>query len=193
MIPRNSRAKGDFTDTLNSIKKANPSFNEDTIYKYTEIAIKSIYTDLKNNAQLIHDINCKEDVIKNILKNKKKYRITEDIDVINILYIGLYDCVKNTEGEFVKIRASIYFYDNTKNNKISDNNIKEKCWNDIWLITYQNMDKFKKRKISNCDNCGATMKYDYPSKMFKCEYCGSIKINSIDNINWEIIDIEIEQ
>lgn len=192
MIQGNGRARGDITDILNSIKRENPTFDEEKICKYTEITIKLLYADLKSNAQLKHDINCKEEVIKKVLKNKEKYRITDDIDTISIQYVGIHDCIKNTEGEFVKIKVLIYFYDNTKNNNVYENKAKEKYWNDMWIVTYQNMDNLKNRKTSNCNNCGATMKYDYASKMFKCEYCGSIKLNTIENINWEIIDIEVK-
>lgn len=163
--------------------------NVKELLNYTEWAIETLYDDLKNDRQYKNKIKCQNQVIEKMLNNKKKYRMTDDIDRMNIQYVGLKSSSEKGEEKYIQIKLSVYFYDNTKNNNIYEE-IPHKYWNDIWIVTYKNINS-ENRENSNCENCGATMKYNIKNKIYKCEYCGNIYVG--ENINWEICDIEVKK
>ena len=192
MIPGNNKKQ---------IKKYNISYTKKTelnyklginlkeLFDYTEWAVETLYDDLKNNRQYKNKIKCQEQVVEKILNNKEKYRMTDDIDRMNIQYVGLKSSHEKGDEKYIKIKLSVYFYDNTKNNVNIDEKVPHKYWNDIWIVTYKNIDSINTEN-SNCENCGATMNYNIKNKTYRCEYCGNIYVG--ENINWEICDIEVE-
>lgn len=180
----------DANEILFEIKKENYGFDEEGLFAYTKRAINVLYNDLKMKNQLKNKIACEKSVIQKMLENRKKYRIEDYIDVISVQHMRLYDYIKSEDKQCIKVRVSIYFYDNIKNNGRLELGTKERYWNDIWIVTYQNITSNNKTNF-NCDNCGATMKYDAKNKMFKCEYCNNVSIYTGRDINWEIVDIEV--
>lgn len=159
------------------------------LHNYTEWAIETLYENLKNNKKYNNKIKCQDKVIEKILNNREKYRMTDDVDRMNIQYVGLIDYYEKENVEYIEMKLSVYFYDDTKNNINIDKEVPHKYWNDIWIVTYKRTN-YDKTENFNCESCGATMKYNIDNKMYKCEYCGNISVIGI--ANWEICDIEVE-
>ena len=80
---------------------------------------------------------------------------------------------------------------NVKNNKIGDKMV-DGYWNDIWIITYRNIEKNYNINTCKCENCGATMKYNKNMEFFECNYCNTILYN-FQGMNLEIVDIEVKE
>ena len=133
-------------------------------------------------------VKCKSELINKLNKESAKYRINKDIDHISIQYVELFDSIKKDNEMYIQFYLSIYFYDDVDNN-IGNYSMNDKYWNDIWIVTYRECVKSEGKK-SNCDNCGATMKYNQLRDTFECEYCGNV-IHNNSNSKWEIVDIEL--
>lgn len=169
------------------IKNAIPGFNEDEVLQYTKWAIPKLYNSLKNDEKI--EIRCNPELLNKLDKEKAKYRINKNMDHISVQFAELFDNFKKDDEMYLQIYLSIYFYDNVKNND-GNNSINDNYWNDIWIITYRESTKSDKIN-SKCANCGAVMKYNQLRNIFECEYCGNIILND-DKLNWEIVDIELE-
>jgi len=176
------------TETLIEIKRYLPDFKKENLLEYTKWAIPSLYNSLKNNKKI--EVEATEELIQKLKINKPEYRITTDIDHINLQYTAVIDCIKENDEIYVKVYSSIYFYDNVRNNVFKDN-LKDKYFNDIWIITY----KIKKRKEDKekltCGNCGAVMQYNSKKMLLECKYCGNNVFYNRD-ANWIMTDINIE-
>jgi len=183
------KGKKDVTEIILEIKNKNPFFNREDFLDYTKSIIPILYNDLKNGNSVKTKNRCKEDIIYKLLQNKSKYRIITDMDHISIQYAELFDYLEENDEIYVKVYISVHFYDNVKNNKI-DNRMVDGFWNDIWIITYKNLEKNYNINNLKCQNCGAIMKYSLIKKILECNYCGN-ELYYRPNMNWEIVDIEV--
>ena len=176
---------------VSKIKKKMPLFDEEELLQYTKLAIPTIHNTLKAGDGKKLKIKCKEELINKLLEDRVKYKMTNNIDHTGVQYVKLFDYVENDKEMLIKVYSSIYFYDSTENN-IYEDELEEKYWNDIWIITYRENIKSKlQQNKGNCENCGALMKYDGINDIFECEYCGNIIYKQLD-ANWEIVDIEVK-
>ena len=181
----------DSVEVLYEIKNQMPEFNKEDFLDYAKWTIVSIFNSLKKDSKSEIKGNYDPKLIEKLVLNKDKYRIKKDIDDISVQYLELMDFIKEGNKKSIKLYASIYFYDNSKNNYNcpQDN---EKYWNDIWIITFD-LDENTINSINNkCPNCGANMLYDKQKEIYKCKYCNNI-INSNNNSYWKISNIEIGQ
>lgn len=142
---------------------------------------------------------------------KYEYRITDDIDRVSVHYAELFDFIKTENEAFIKLYASVYFYDNVTNNKSTetDNDFNDerkmiqfkldgnrvlayksdtlpkrpnnKYWNDIWIVTYGKKNELINIKSSNCPNCGTMMKYDEVKNVLICEHCKNVVYGSLED------------
>lgn len=174
------------TEIFFEIKKDVPEFDREELLEYTKWGIPQLYNALKNK----QEIQCKEELKNKLLKEKNKFKINENMDHINIQYMKLFDYIKKDNEAYIQIYASVYFFDNVKNNKEYNFVEKNKYWNDIWIITYKQKKESKLKNSNKCNNCGAIMKYDNIKKIVECEYCGNIVYDNF-YLNWEIEDIEL--
>lgn len=185
------RGKKDVTEIILDIKNKNPFFEREEILDYTKFTIPILYNDLKKGNIEKIKIRCKEEVIYKILQKRTRYRITKDMDHISIQYAELFDYIEENGEMYVKVYLSIHFFDNVKNNTTGDKMV-DGYWNDIWIITYKNLEKNYDINACKCENCGAMMKYSLIKKILECKYCGN-KLYYRPNMNWEIVDIEVKE
>lgn len=176
----------EITEVLLDIKNEIPGFNKEELLEYIEWAIPKLYNSLINKKE--PEVKCKSELINKLNGQSMKYRITEDIDHINVQYAELFDNVKSDNQMYIQVYLSIYFYDKAENN-IGNNSMNDRYWNDIWIVTCRENIEIA-RDSSNCANCGAIMEYIQTTDTFECEYCGNIIHNRTDS-NWEIVDIEL--
>lgn len=171
------------------IKNDMPKLNRQTLYDYTKFAVYSIYSSLAKDEEV--KINCSKELIEKLKDNKKSYRISSNIDEVNIQFIDLYDYVSTEKEKFIKVYISVYFYDNRENNTIISQD--QKYWNDIWIVTYRGNGNIEKKTITRCQNCGAVMNYNKNTNIYKCEYCNNtIRYDSAEEA-LEISDIEVKE
>lgn len=176
----------EISEVLLDIRNEIPGFKKEDLLEYLKWAIPKLYNLLVNKKEI--EVKCKEELINKLNKQRLKYRITENIDHMNVQYAELFDNVKSDNETHVQIYLSIYFYDKVSNN-IGNKSVKDIYWNDIWIVTCRENTKTT-RNTSNCVNCGAVMDYIQTRDAFECKYCGNI-INNKTNSNWEIVDIEL--
>ena len=174
------------TEIVLDIKREIPGFKKDELLEYSEWVIPKLYYSLKNKEKI--EIKCKPELINKLNNEHLKYKITENVDSISVQYVRLYDNEKREGEMYIQVYAAVYFYDNVSNNP-GHPFAEDKYWNDVWIVTYRENLETEKRN-SNCDNCGATMKYNLRKNVFECEYCGNTA-NNIPNSKWEIVDIEL--
>lgn len=137
-------------EILLKIKNDFPGFNKDEILEFTKESILNLYNELKN--ENLKDLNYEKNLIDKLIKEKNKFRISEDIDHISVQYVELFDYIKQENKNYIKIYCSIYFYDNTQNN-LYGNHTNNKYWNDIWIITLANGKQENKNSCSKCRCC----------------------------------------
>ena len=179
----------DSTEVLYEIKGIMPEFDREEFLDYAKWTIISLFNTLKKEENIEIKGNCDFKVINKLLSQKEEYRITSDIDHISIQYIEIINFIKENKKRNIKLYASVYFYDNEKNNKKIKHG--EKFWNDIWIIDFELDPKSTNSINNNCPNCGAIMTYDKLKENYKCNYCKTI-INSNNNSYWKLSDIEVE-
>ena len=170
------------------IKEEIPNFNEQELLDFTKTSIPVIYNYLINRKIDKAKIYCTEALTKKMLKNSSLYRVSNDIDNIRVESARLHGCVRKGGKFYIKVNASIFFYDNVDNN-INTFEIYDKYWNDIWIVTLEC--KGDKKIMNQCPTCGAFMKFNSLKKMFKCEYCGNSVCYS--PIEWKIVDIDVNK
>ena len=175
-------------EILKDIKVYNPWFKKEDMLEFVKWDITNLYNLIKNSSE---GINCREEVLEKIIKDKKRFRITNDIDHISVQYVELYDYIRKDNKDYIKIYVSAYFYDNVDNNIIMDL-MNDKYFNDIWIVTYMN-NQVEINEDCKCNACGATMKHDNRQNILKCEYCGNTEYFTRDNGNWELVDIEVRK
>ena len=176
-------------EILYEIKKEILGFNKEELLEYTIWAIPKLYDEIKNYDNISKKkIKCKKELINKLIEEPRKYRITNEMDNVNVQYAELYECIKENGEFYIKVYASIYFYDNRENNIYMS--ARNRYWNDIWIITLRETD-CNKIEDGNCDNCGAVMEYDEIKKIFKCTYCGNVLAIQKWDKDWEFVDIEV--
>lgn len=175
-----------YTETLKNIKEEMPFFNKEELIEYTKWAVQKLYNAIKNEDEI--KIKCKEGLINKLIKEKFKYRITKDIDHISVQYAQIYDFNKIENKKYIKVYTSVYFYDNVTNNMMNSGITKDRYWNDIWIVTYEDNSEIGCEKDNKCNNCGAIMEYDSIKEVVKCKYCGNTIYNKL-NGNWTIEEV----
>lgn len=169
------------------IKEEIPTFDSEELLEFTKIIIPNLYNFFNYEREEKLEKYCNNELIKKVLENKGKYRISKDIDIVRVGYARLDDFM-NLDGKvYIKVYASVFFYDDAENNNSLDIYACDKYWNDIWTITYEINDN--KEKINKCPNCGASMTYDKKRYMYTCDYCKNNMYYS--QINWKLNDIEV--
>ena len=168
------------------IKTEIPNFDDKELLEYTKTIIPNIHLFFCDEKIEKLKRYCSDDIIKKVLKNANKYRISDDIDNVRVGYARIQGYVNKENKFFIKVYSSVFFYDDVDNNKIKTYNL-DKYWNDIWTVTYEGIGE--KEILNKCPTCGASMEYNLSKHMFTCEYCR----NSIyySQINWKIVDIDV--
>ena len=179
----------DHTNLLLDIKKEIPDFNENEIIEYTQYIIPNMHYFFSNEQKDKLKKYCSEDLIKRIFEQKEKYRISKNFDRVNVQFAKIDSFVNDENNLYLKVYASVFFYDKIANNVFKED-ITDKYWNDIWIITFKEKNKIGINNQTKCPNCGAPMEYDPTKKEFNCNYCRNHMV--ITEMNWEIIDIEIK-
>ncbi len=176
----------ELTEILFDIRSEIPGFEREELLEYTKWAIPRLYNALKNKQEV--EVRCTEELINKLNNKEYQYRINNNIDNISVQYVEIFDNIKRDHEMYIQVYASVYFYDNPKNNmkNRADN---DKYYNDIWIVTYRKNTETGK-KNSNCVNCGAVMEYNQIKNMFECKYCGN-RVHNKSNAKWEIVDIEL--
>lgn len=189
------------SEILRQIKNHIPLFEKDKILTYTKWAVPRIYELVKySDIKKLKSI-CSEKIIEKMEKSKLEYRINDDIDRVVVQYASLHDFIyKNDDEMYIQVYTSVYLHDNVLNNgplddelleQIMKSNLKNKYWNDIWIVTYGKKKRLINVKSANCSNCGAIMKFDRNDNLLKCEHCKNIVFGTVeDNDDWEIVDIQ---
>ncbi len=176
----------------NEIKKDIFRINEKGLFEYTKFAINSLYYSILKDEDVT--IRCSKELIKKLKENKSLYRINSNIDEFNVQYMRVYDYVKENSSKYIKVYASLYFYDNLANNSISSNSKKviNRYINDIWILTFKCDSNVLKRSEGNvCSNCGSIMKYNSFNNTYECVYCKNlVKFDGAEE-ELELTDIEI--
>ena len=171
------------------IRKVFIDFDKEKFLTQTKWVIPILYNELKDGNENNVRVKCDKELINKLSQKKEKYRIIKEMDHLSVQYANLYDYIKMDNEVFLKVYTSVYFYDNVRNNAHGEDS-KDKYWNDIWIITYKNVVENKTGNKYNCENCGATMKYNKNMEFFECDYCSTIVYNS-QGMNWEMVDIEV--
>ena len=182
------KSNDDIVEIILGIKKVIPEFDKDKLLEYANWTIPSLYNSLKNNTKL--HVNCDSNLLNKLLENKLKYKITDDIDRMSMQFLQLYNYEIIDGYIYIKVYASIYFYDNVINNYDVIDDSYNRYWNDIWIVTFKEKINNLSKINSNCINCGAPMKYNIITDIYKCDFCGNVIPNNF-NTNLEITDIEI--
>lgn len=180
------KRRKELIEVILDIRNEIPGFDKEELLQYTEWAIPRLYNSLKSEEEL--EVKCNPELINKLHKERVKYRINKSMDHISIQYVELFDNIKKDNEMYIQVYLSIYFYDDVENNA-GNNDINDKYWNDIWIVTYRETNK-SGRQNSNCVNCGAVMEYNQVRDIFECEYCGNMIHNNSDS-KWEIVDIEL--
>jgi hypothetical protein len=175
-------------DLIMKIREKLPNFDEQELLNFTKASIPHMHKAfIENRTDKIKEYCCNS-LIEKILNNNVLYRISPDIDNVRVEFTRLEGYSYKDDKFYVKVYASLYFYDDVENN-LDSIELYDKYWNDIWVITYEG--NGNKQIANQCPTCGAYMKYDTFSKMFKCEYCGNGFYYS--SIEWKMIDIDVNQ
>ena len=177
----------DIVEIINGIKNIIPEFDNEKMITYAKWCITNLYNSIKNNENI--KINCNEDLINKLKISKPKFKIKNDIDHLSIQYLDLYDYEVKDNFIYIKVYASVYFYDNQKNNGTNSNG-EEKYWNDIWVATFKENLNFITKSNSSCSHCGSLMKYNPIRDIYECDYCGNMIHNNY-NAFLELLDIDI--
>ena len=179
----------DHKNLLLDIKKEIPDFNEDELIEYTQYVIPNIHHFFSNGEKDKLKKICSEKLINKVFEQKETYRISNNIDNINVQFVKIENCINEENHFYIKIYASIFFYDKIANN-ICKYSSTDKYWNDIWTITFKDKNRIEEKNQTKCPNCGASMEYDKTKKLFTCSYCRNHIF--ITEMNWEIVDIEVK-
>ena len=173
---------------LLKIRKIFPTFDEEELLEYTKAIIPNVSYFLNYENKMKLKRYCSDEFISKALENKDIYRISKDIDSARVEYARLKEIIEKEDKLYIKVYASVFFYDDVDNNTNSIDGY-DKYWNDIWIITYEanSTDNIS----SKCPNCGAQMDYNVSNHMFTCNYCRNSLYYS--KINWKIIDITVNE
>ena len=109
----------DSSEILYDIKSELQGFDKEEFIDYTKLIVLNLHKELKKN----RDIKAKcSSVFKEKMKsNLNIYRATKDIDLMNIQYADLYDCIKKDGELYVQVYLSVCFFDCVTNNVLKDN------------------------------------------------------------------------
>ena len=178
----------DITEILYDIKSELQSFNKEEFIDYAKLIVVNLHNEFKET----HNIKakCSSELIEKMKKNLNLYRATEDIDLMNIQYAELYDCIRKDDELYVQVYLSVCFYDCATNN--DPKGVKDKWWNDIWIVTLRKDRVLNNEDKSNCDNCGGKTTFNAMKNIYKCDYCGTATYNYRSIIEWELVDISVK-
>ena len=179
----------DHHNALVDIKREFPDFNEQELLNYVNNVIPNIHYFLSNDKIDRAQKYCRKELVQKILEQKEKYHITKDLDNINIQYVKINGFQLNDNRIYLKLYASVYFYDEAANN-LDSNDFTDKFWNDIWILTVTPNTNIGVIESAKCPKCGATMVYDYHHQ-YHCEYCRNNLY--ITNVDYIITDIEVQE
>ena len=180
------------------IKKSIKDFNEAELLDYTKYAIQNLHYFFCNDRFDKIKKYCSKDVIEKIINQKDKFRITNNIDRVNIQYMRISDTYTKDDICYIKLYVSIIFFDDVSNNPDfdeleatgTDYIDPNYYWNDIWEITFkENLHQGLVPQIK-CPNCGASMDYNKDTKTLTCNYCRNHML--VTQINWKIVDIDVK-
>lgn len=174
----------------NEIKSDMPQFDRGRLIEYTKGVILNLYNSIKENNLNNINVRISKEFLNKMITDRELYRISSDFDNISIIYVDLYDYVKDEQFNYVKVYASITFFDNVSNNQdksVYNINSDQKFWNDGWIITYKAISD----SDNNCRNCGSEMEYNKIKDAFECKFCRSIFPR--DSKDWKVVNIEIEK
>ncbi len=173
-------------EAIMRIKSEIPNFSEQELIEYTKIAIQNVHTFLCKGKLDKTKKYCSQELLKKFEQNKELYRISENVDTIRVGYARLEGYINEDNKVYVKVYASVFFYDDVDNNNDSEDAY-DKYWNDIWVVTFEV--KGDNSIMNKCPACGANMEYNIAKHMFTCGYCR----NSIyySQINWKMVDIDV--
>lgn len=161
-------------------------FNKEEVLDKAKWDVINLYNNIIHNKKVDKS---QSPIVEAMLKEKAKYKISSNMDYINVMYIDFYDFIEKAGKKYIQIYASIYFYDDVKNNRFG-NYEQDKCWNDIWIVTYEISEDNIQQNL-NCQNCGAVMTYNKINHILKCGYCGGIQKFNTGHKDWKIVDIEV--
>ena len=176
-------------NALIDIKREFPDFDEQEFLNYVNNVIPNIHYFISNDKIERAEKYCSKELIQKMLEQKEKYRISKKMDNINIQYIRITGFQLNNNRIYLKVYASVYFYDEATNN-LDNKDLTDKFWNDIWTITVTPNTKIGGVENAKCPKCGATMIYDYHHQ-FHCEYCRNNLY--ITNVDYIVTDIEVKE
>ena len=181
-------------DVIMKIREEIPNFDEKELMDLAKTSIPAIHALLVKGKTKNLQEYCVDTLIDKFLNNNALYRLSEDIDGVRVEFARLDGCIHKEDKFYVRVYASIYFYDNVDNNY--DNvELFDKYWNDVWIITYEGNESDKansiKSVVNQCPTCGAFMNYNSYKKVFKCDYCGNTICYA--PIKWKMVDIEVRQ
>ena len=173
---------------INRIQTEIAGFNQYELIDYTKISLLNIYRFLCEEKLEKVSKYCSEKLINKMIANKDEYRISKNIDTISVCHASIIEFDKIKNKAYLKIRASIFFYDDVSNN-IDNTEFFDKYWNDIWIITYELNNNGN--ILNKCPCCGSFMEYNKLKHMFICNYCRNNIYYS--QIKWKIVDIEVKK
>ena len=168
------------------IKKDIPQFDRDKVIDYTKGVILNIFNSFASNDLNNIKIRISSDLLKKISDNRELYRISKNFDSVVVQNVSICDYEKREDGNYVKVRTTVNFFDNVDNNEDGDKEV-DKFWSDRWIITYKALSNID----NNCKNCGSEMEYNKETDTYECKFCRSVFYK--DSKDWKVVDIEVEQ
>ena len=184
-----NKARNEF-DIMYDINRSFAYFNKEDLFSFVKWAVVNIHEDLRDgNIDKTNNL-CSVSLQEKLTKNKEKYRLVNDVDRITIQYIDIYDCITKNDIPYIQVYVSIYFYDKVSNNEKQDS-LKDKYFDDTWIVTLKEDEVLESQKKYRCTNCGAYMKLNKITEVFECKYCGNTMYDH-PKTDWIIDDIEIK-
>ena len=182
------KERRDTNEILYDIKCELQGFNKEEFIDYTKLIIINLHNELRKNNDI--KIKCSDELKEKIKKNLNTYRATEEIDMINIQFADLHDCIRKDGELYVQVYLSVCFYDCVNNN--DPKGVRDNWWNDIWIVTLRKDKVLNNEDKSNCDNCGGKNILNVMENTYKCDYCGTATYNYRSIIEWELVDISVK-
>ena len=180
----------DIPELIYDIKCEIPGFSKEELIDYTKIIALNLHKELKNNSDI--KVKCGKELKEKLKNNLQIYRATKDVDRMNIQYAELYDCFRKDGQLYIQVYLSVLFYDQVINNNEVEE-LRDKYWNDIWIVTFKKDRILNNVSRANCPNCGAKLIFNAMRNIYKCEYCDTSVYNYRNVIEWELEDIIVKK
>lgn len=180
----------DEQELLFEMKKERIIFNQDIFYEFVEWEIEYIYRLMLDKEYSRVKKEIPEELFKKLSENKNRYRITDNMDHMEVQNARICDYFTENGEKYIQVRLSIIFYDRLDNKSLKGAEA-DNYWNDIWIVTYkkQESDSDSKNEFE-CEYCGAKMNFRTRKDVLECEYCNSKKFYKQNRDAWKIRDVE---